>query len=58
VYLSEDYGFCDLWQKIGGDVWMMPHMTLIHSGPCDFTGCVKDSGIFKFEERPAAEVAA
>lgn len=59
VYLSEDYGFCDLWQKIGGNVWMMPHMTLIHSGPCDFVGCVKDSGIFKFEERPEqAGVAA
>lgn len=59
VYLSEDYGFCKLWREIGGTVWMIPHFTLIHTGPCDFAGSIAEAGLFRFEERPeAAEVGA
>ena len=32
AYLSEDYYFCDEWRKIGGTVYMAPHVKLGHIG--------------------------
>lgn len=37
-YLSEDYTFCRLWQKIGGDVWLDPSINLNHYGSFCFHG--------------------
>lgn len=31
-FLSEDYGFCRYWQKIGGEVWVDPSFDLTHLG--------------------------
>lgn len=35
-YLSEDYYFCRLWQKIGGEVWVDPNTPLNHIGSYTF----------------------
>jgi hypothetical protein len=37
-YLSEDYMFCQLWRKIGGEVWLCPWMKTQHIGTYAFTG--------------------
>lgn len=31
-YLSEDYYFCDEWRKIGGTIYLAPHIRLNHIG--------------------------
>jgi hypothetical protein len=35
-YLSEDFGFSRLWQRIGGTVWMDPQITLSHYGQFEY----------------------
>jgi hypothetical protein len=37
-YLSEDYMFCQLWRKMGGDIWLCPWMKTHHIGTYAFTG--------------------
>jgi len=37
-YLSEDYTFCRLWQKMGGEIWMDPNTKLNHVGSYTFEG--------------------
>jgi len=37
-FLSEDYGFCRYWQKIGGEVWVDPSIELTHLGRLKYTG--------------------
>jgi hypothetical protein len=37
-YLSEDYAFCRLWQKLGGEIWMDPNTKLNHVGSYTFEG--------------------
>jgi hypothetical protein len=37
-YLSEDYTFCRLWQKLGGEIWMDPNTRLNHVGSYTFEG--------------------
>ena len=37
-YLSEDYMFCQMWRKIGGQVWLCPWMKTQHIGTYAFTG--------------------
>ena len=37
-YLSEDYTFCRRWQKIGGKVWLDPHVVLNHIGSYVYRG--------------------
>tara|TARA_R100001480_G_scaffold24036_1_gene34229 strand:- start:1265 stop:2047 length:783 start_codon:yes stop_codon:yes gene_type:complete len=39
-YLSEDYAFCRLWQKIGGKVYADIASSLVHSGNYNFRGRV------------------
>jgi len=39
-YLSEDYAFCRLWQKIGGKVYADIASSLVHSGNYNFRGQV------------------
>jgi hypothetical protein len=38
VLLSEDYAFCRMWQRIGGDVWSAPWVKITHSGDYNFSG--------------------
>lgn len=38
TYLSEDYYFSRLWQKIGGEIWVDLHSSLTHSGNYTFKG--------------------
>jgi hypothetical protein len=49
MYLSEDFGFCRLWQKIGGKVWVLPEIELGHTGQYEFRGKLSDL-IMKEEE--------
>lgn len=37
-YLSEDYMFCQMWRKIGGEVYLCPWMKTQHVGTYAFTG--------------------
>jgi hypothetical protein len=37
-YLSEDYMFCQMWRKIGGEIWLCPWMKTQHIGTYPFTG--------------------
>jgi len=37
-YLSEDYTFCRLWQRLGGEIWMDPNTRLNHIGSYTFEG--------------------
>ena len=37
-YLSEDYMFCQMWRKIGGQIWLCPWMKTHHIGTYAFTG--------------------
>ena len=38
TYLSEDYYFSRLWQKIGGEIWVDLHSSLTHTGNYTFKG--------------------
>lgn len=40
--LSEDYGFCRYWQKIGGEVWVDPSIELVHLGRFEYKGKMID----------------
>ena len=37
-YLSEDYMFCQMWRKIGGQIYLCPWMRTQHIGTYAFTG--------------------
>ena len=37
-YLSEDYMFCQMWRKMGGEIWLCPWMKTQHIGSYAFTG--------------------
>lgn len=37
-YLSEDYMFCQLWRKLGGQIFLCPWMKTQHIGTYPFTG--------------------
>lgn len=37
-YLSEDYMFCQMWRKIGGEIYLCPWMRTQHIGTYAFTG--------------------
>ena len=37
-FLSEDYGFCRYWQKIGGKIWVDPGIDIKHLGRLTYEG--------------------
>ena len=37
-YLSEDYGFCRIWEKIGGEIYVDANSNLSHQGERLYTG--------------------
>lgn len=41
-FLSEDYGFCRYWQKIGGKIWVDPAVELSHFGRFVYEGNMVD----------------
>ena len=50
-YLSEDYGFCRLWQKIGGKIYADVVSPLTHYGTYHFRGNISH----KFAEKSSIE---
>ena len=44
-YLSEDYMFCQMWRKIGGQIWLCPWMKTHHIGTYAFTGDLPASSL-------------
>lgn len=43
MLLSEDFGFCRLWQGIGGKVWVIPGIELGHAGRHTYRGRLSDT---------------
>ena len=41
-YLSEDYGFCQLWKKLDGEIYADSQSKLSHSGLFDYKGSFMD----------------
>lgn len=41
-FLSEDYGFCRYWQKLGGTIWVDPSIEMTHLGRMKYTGKMMD----------------
>jgi hypothetical protein len=37
-WYGDDYGFCDLWKKIGGEMWVLPNIDFTHTGPHNWKG--------------------
>lgn len=42
MYLSEDYTFCRLWERIGGKVWIDPTVDMTHFGAAAHRGRLAD----------------
>ncbi len=42
-YLSEDYGFCYLWEKMGGKIYIDAHSKLTHQGSKIYEGDLSNS---------------
>lgn len=40
-YESEDYGFCNLWRSVGGEIHVIPDINLTHIGKYHFQGNLK-----------------
>ncbi len=38
----DDFGFCYLWEKIGGEMWTLPNISFTHSGGKDYPGNLHD----------------
>ena len=51
-YLSEDFAFSRLWQRIGGRVWMDPDIKLIHHGHYAYSASVQNLFVPKDVVRP------
>jgi len=41
-FLSEDYGFCRYWQKMGKDIWVDPAIELSHFGGFTYEGSLME----------------
>lgn len=41
-FVSEDYGFCRYWQKMGGKIWVDPAIEIDHLGRFMFQGSMMD----------------
>ena len=52
-FLSEDYGFCRRWQRMGGEIWLDPSIRLNHHGSYAYQGDVSKL----FGDQPEAEAA-
>ena len=37
-YLSEDWFFCDRWTNMGGKIYVVPDITIAHTGLCHYKG--------------------
>lgn len=51
-FLSEDYGFCRYWQKLGGEIWTDPSIEIKHLGRLKYTGKLLDFLIENASEIP------
>ncbi len=52
MYLSEDFGFSRLWQRIGGRIWLDPMIDLKHHGGHVFQGSIRSFLIPKNQNVP------
>lgn len=52
--LSEDFGFCNAWRKIGGTIWAAPWCRVEHVGAYTFRGCYADQYAVERAAAPAA----
>lgn len=51
-YLSEDFGFSRLWQRIGGRIWADPKISLAHFGQWKYTGSIETLMLPTTPEKP------
>lgn len=52
-FLSEDYGFCRYWEKIGGQVWVDPGVNIKHLGRLEYEGSMIDQLVEMSKEMSA-----
>jgi hypothetical protein len=56
-WFGDDYGFCHLWEKLGGEMWCLPNITFGHSGGRSYEGNFQEflmDGTRKFMDLPEA----
>ena len=51
----DDFGFCHLWEKTGGQMWVLPNIAFTHAGSKDFRGNLHE---YLSRPRPEAIVKA
>jgi|10_taG_2_1085330.scaffolds.fasta_scaffold00078_41 hypothetical protein len=56
TYLSEDYTFCERWQKIGGKIWLDTASKLDHIGAATY-GLTEDQFMSNFDDKRKEEPA-
>jgi hypothetical protein len=56
-WYGDDYGFCKLWTDLGGQLWILPNITLTHSGSKVYEGNLHNHMI-ELGKQEAAEKAA
>lgn len=55
-FLSEDYGFCRYWQKIGGKIWVDPGIDIKHLGRLNFEGSMMEQLVDMSKEMSAKQL--
>jgi len=56
IYLSEDYLFCDLWRRMGGEIWIDLNVKLTHIGTYQFGGDFKTFAFNPIHQLPDENV--
>jgi len=54
-WYGDDYGFCKLWTDLGQRLWIIPNVTLTHSGSKVYEGNLHDHMVEEFKKEEASK---